>query len=359
MNTDATRHLDIEELFAVVEGTLLDGEARAHLAVCSVCRSDVERWATVAAGVRQLAAAVPPPTTSLYDQGRLSSLDPGFVSVPQTGIHPVAGRPRRRAFVAAAAAALLVIGGASYGLTVALGGGGTRPATDGRSTTLAAGLTAVNGCSTLAGASGLLEQVNGSDLVIKTTDGRSVPITTSPATNIGREGSGSVDDIRNGAPIVVGGTESNGTIAASTVGVGAIGTQKLLTPPLPKPSGGSKPTLASGTVTDADPKGFTMVESNGTDVAVTTGSSTWVVALSTVNVDQLEVGEFTVALGTPTQAGTLAASRIEQAPLTTSDLPETKQLSTRDLALLKQVASVPNLGCSSTAIANLALIFRF
>ncbi|MGO9873800.1 MAG: hypothetical protein ACLPVY_08360 [Acidimicrobiia bacterium] len=236
---------------------------------------------------------------------------------------------------------------------------GNGPATDGRSTTLAAGLTAVNGCSTLAGASGILEQVNGSDLVIKTSDGRSVPITTSSATNIGREGSGSVDDIRDGAPIVVGGTESNGTIAAATVGVGAVGTQKLLTPPPPKPSGGSKPSLAAGTVTGTDTRGFTMVESNGTDVAVTTGASTWVVTLSTVNVDQLQVGEFTVALGTPTQAGTLAASRIEEAPLTTSEQPGTKHLSTSDLALLKQVASVPNLGCSSTAVANLALILRF
>jgi hypothetical protein len=359
MNTDSTHHLDIEELLAVVDGTLLDDQVKAHLAICSVCRSDAERWTTVALGVRHLAAAVPSPTTPSFDHGRPHSPDPEFPSVPQTGTRPVAGRPRRRAFVAAAAAALLVIGGGSYGLTVALDGGGARPATDARPTTLAAGLTAVNGCSTLAGASGLLEQVNGSDLVIKTTNGQSVPITTSPATNIGRESRGSVDDIRNGAPIVVGGTESNGTIAASTVGVGAIGTQKLRTPPPSKPSGGSKASLAAGTVTDANTKGFTMVEADGTDVAVTTGSSTWVVTLSAVNVDQLQVGEFTVALGTPTPAGTLAASRIEQAPLTTSEQAGTKQLSTSDLALLKQVASVPNLGCSSTAIANLALILRY
>jgi len=359
MNTDSTRHLDIEKLLAVVDGTFLDEGAKAHLAICSVCRSDAERWAMVAAGVRHLAAAVPSPTTPSFDQGPLDSSDPEFPSVPQTGVNPVAGRPRRWAFVAAAAAALLVIGGGAYGLTVARGGGGARPATGGRPTPFAAGLTAVNGCSTLAGASGLLEQVNGSDLVIKTTDGRSVPITTSSATNIGREGSGSVDDITNGSPVVVGGTEYNGTIAASTVGVGAIGTQKFLTPPPPKPSGGSKPSLAAGTVTDADTRGFTMVESKGTDVAVTTGSSTWVVTLSAVNVDQLRVGEFTVALGAPTQAGSLAASRIEQAPLTTSELSGTKQLSTSDLALLKHVASVPNLGCSSTAIANLALILRY
>jgi hypothetical protein len=357
MSTES-KHLDIEELLAVGDATFRDDEANAHLAICSVCRIDAERWTTVALGVRHLAAAVSPPTTPLFSQGPLDVLDPEFLSVPQAGVQPAAGRPRRRTF-AAVAAALVVIGGGSYGLTVALGGGGARPAKDGRSTPLAAGLTAVNGCSNLAGASGLLEQVNGSDLVIKTTNGRSVPITTSPATNIGREGSGSVDDIRNGAPVVVGGTESNGTIAAATVAVGAIGTQKLLTPPPPKPSGGSKSGLAAGTVIDADTGGFTMVESNGTHVAVTTGSSTWVVTLSTVNVDQLQVGEFTVALGTPAPAGTLAASRIEQAPLTTSVPPQTKQLSTSDLALVKQVASVPNLGCSSAAIANLALILRF
>ena len=124
MNAESTHHLDIEELLAVVDGTLLDEEAQVHLAACSACRSDAERWTAVALGVRHLAAAVPPPRTLSFDQP--PALDPESPSVPQSGVHPVAGRPRRRALVAAAAA-LLVIGGGSYGLSVALGGGGARP----------------------------------------------------------------------------------------------------------------------------------------------------------------------------------------------------------------------------------------
>ena len=109
-----------------------------------------------------------------------------------------------------------------------------------------------------------------------------------------------------------------------------------------------------------------MVEPNGTDVAVTTDSSTTVVTLTTVTVDQLRVGEFTIVLGTPTQGGTLAASRVEQGNVPTAGLPQpTKQPPTPGLpqpkqpptsSPSKQIGSKPNFGCSSSAVATTALL---
>ena len=249
-------------------------------------------------------------------------------------------------------AALLAIGAGSYGLIVALGGGGARLATDARSATLAAGLTTVNGCSTLAGTSGTLEQVTGSDLVIMTSGGQSVPVTTSASTNIGAEASGSLEDITNGTEVVVNGTGSDGTIAAASVGVGAVGTVKM-TPPTAGLLGGRKTSLAAGTIADAGTGGFTVVEANGANVAVTTSSLTKVVTLLSVDVGQLQVGEFTIALGTPSQGVTLAASRVEQGEaLSTSSLP--KPPPTFGMAPLEQKPGAQKGFCSSSAVATTA-----
>ena len=266
------------------------------------------------------------------------------------------GRWRGRRFVAAAAAVLLAIGGTSYGLSVALGGGGGRPATGGRSGTLAAGLTAVNGCSSLAAATGTLEQVSGSEFVIKTSNGELVTITTSPSTTVGREASGSLDDISDGAGVLVVGTESNGTVAAATVGVGAagaVGSLKSLTLPFSKAHGGPKldlPFFIGGTVTEANAGGFTVVESDGTSVPVTTSSSTDVNTLTDINVSQLQVGEVTVAVGSAGPGGTLEAARVEQDAMQNSPPPLSKQTPSDDQGIGQQSS------CSPSAVALDALL---
>src|ERR1700728_2762941 len=113
-------------------------------------------------------------------------------------------------------------------------------------------------------------------------------------------------------------------------------------------SGLSRSSLAAGSVADADTGGFTLVEPDGTKVAMTTGSSTTVVSLTTVNVDQLQVGKSTIAFGTPSQGETLAASRVEQEAMSTSGLPQSKQIA---LPEPKSIASQPDVGCSSSAVA--------
>src|ERR1700739_2061257 len=125
MNTQSTHHLEMEELLALVDGLPLPAEARAHLAACSTCRSESERWTAVALGVRHHAATLTRPSTTLFDQIRLGSLDPHSPLGLQREGHHGAGGPRRRRALVAAAAGLVVIGGGSYGLNVALGGGGS------------------------------------------------------------------------------------------------------------------------------------------------------------------------------------------------------------------------------------------
>jgi hypothetical protein len=199
---------------------------------------------------------------------------------------------------------VFVIAGCWYGLT--RNGDGARPAT--------AGLVAVNGCSNLSAVSGTLEQVNGSDLVLRTSDGQSVAISTASSL-IGSEVNGTLNDISDGAQVLVFGIESNGTITAATVNVGAIDKVKPLEPP--QPSGlDPRATVATvGTVADAHTGSFTMVNSDGTNVAVRTTGSTRVFTLRTLSAQQLQVGGFTVAVGnTPGPGSTLVAGAVQQVP---------------------------------------------
>jgi len=362
MNLGST-HLDIEDLIMEASGTPLTEEAEAHLAACPACRSDAERWATVARSVRRLAAATPAPATWL----------PGDRSFGQLGTHMSSDqrhwRPTRiwrlprRAYLGGAAAVLVVAAGA-YGLAGAFGGPGTPPATSGGPRTVSAGLTAVNGCPGLDATSGTLEQVNGPNLVIKTSDGQSVRVPTSASTKISREVSGSLDDIHDGAQVVVETTEANGTTVAQSVGVGmasVIGKlEQLPIPPvLPVKVGGTglgpQLGLASGTVADASAGGFTVVEPNGARVPVTTTSLTTVTLLTAANVSNLKTGEFTVAVGPSGTSSTLEAESVEQEAISPSVLPNGR-LPLPGSGPGGGIASLPKLGCSAQTVATATLL---
>jgi hypothetical protein len=307
MSSESTHHLDIEDLLAAVDGNPGGKDARAHLASCSVCRVDAEHWAAVARGVRHLDAEVVPAATSFFDQALATSPSPAVLSRPATETLRIRRHPRWRALVGVAAAAVLVIGGSWYGLTSARYRRGNRPATP--------GLVAVNGCSNLAAVSGTLERVNGSDLVLQTSDGQSVAITTTASSPIGSEGDGTLDDVSDGARVLVFGIESNGTITAATVNVGALDKVKPLEPPQPSELNPRATVATVGTVADAHTGGFTMVKSDGTNVAVRTTGSTKVFTLRTLSAQQLQVGGFTVAVGnTPGPGDTLVAGAVQQLP---------------------------------------------
>ncbi len=243
--------------------------------------------------------------------------------------------------VAAAAATVLVAGGVSHALTT-----GPETFANRNPVTAAAGLTAVNGCSGLDATSGTLEQVNGTSLVLTTSGGQPVTVTTSASTNVSRQVTESLSDITDGASVIVHGTNSKGTIAARSVSVGV--------PNLRRPPNSSKPVsrrprpgsfgFAAGTVADASTSSFTVVTFGGTHVRVTTSSSTTVSTLESASLSQLQTGEFTVAVGSAGPNGTLAATTVEQG----ADLSRIQHGS--------GIFNLPGLGCSSSVVATAALV---
>ena len=100
---------------------------------------------------------------------------------------------------ASAAAALILLGAAGYAATTPL----TRHAPG-------TVLTAVGGCTGVELASGTLEQVNGSSLVIKTASGQPVTVTTTASTTVSVAGP-LLSDITDGASVIVLGPSSGGT----------------------------------------------------------------------------------------------------------------------------------------------------
>ena len=146
-------------------------------------------------------------------------------------------------------------------------------------------------------ASGTLEQVNGSSLVIKTPSGQPLTVTTTAATKVGESGA-LLGDITDGASVTVWGPSSDEAIAASFVIIANPAQQH------PQPPPGM--VVVKGTVADASTAGFTVVTSDATRVPVTTSSDT---AVSVVNASlgQLPAGASILAIGDAGPDGTLSA----------------------------------------------------
>jgi hypothetical protein len=274
MNTGhADAHLDLADLIAEVTGQAIDDGAREHLTRCELCQLEANRWNLVAGGVRDLTAATPQPAESARPR--------------RTGRRVLADLGRRKMLVASVAAALVLLGGASYGISAA-----QTPHASGTE------LTAVNGCVTLEQATGTLEQVNGTSLVIRTASGQPVTVTTAASTFMSLSGT-LLSDITDGATVDVRGSSSDGTIAAAIVTVG---------PPF---SAVNPPGLVAvrGTVADASTAGFTLVTSAGTRVPVTTSGDTLVI-VPHASPGQLPPGATIFALGQAGPDGTLSARAV-------------------------------------------------
>jgi hypothetical protein len=232
----------------------------------------------------------------------------GLVSAAAAG---AAAGPRRRTMLAGGAAAVILLGGAGYGLTAAFTGHAAGPA----SSTKTAALTAVKGCARLAQVTGTLEQVNGTALVIQTPSGQPVTVTTTASTRVNLSAA-PLSDITDGAYVRVEGVKSGGTIAAGKVAIGELPSGK------PQPPGGQHTlhnlpggTIVQGTVADATSAGFTVDTSAGTQVPVTTSSSTLVV-VNSAGPGELQTGANTIVVGYAEPDGTLSAMAIAQFPST-------------------------------------------
>jgi predicted anti-sigma-YlaC factor YlaD len=300
MNADSAHsrfpHLDLEDLIAEVTGRRAGDRAREHLASCEHCRAEASRWSFVADGVRGLAAAT------------LQGEQPARPR--RAGPRALAGSRRRAMLAASAAAALVLLGGAGYGVTAIVTGHATGTVGTGASTPRTganeAVFTAISGCAGLVQASGTLDRVNGTSLVIKTAGGLLVTVTTTASTMVNISAA-PLSDITDGAPVTVTGHSSGGTIAAFNVNVGTPGSGKLglTTPP------GS--VAVQGTVSGVSTAGFTVVTSGGTQVRVTTSGGT-VVNVVRASLSQLQAGATITAVGYARPDRTLPAIAVVQPP---------------------------------------------
>jgi hypothetical protein len=287
MNTDpaGTRspHLDLEDLIAEVTGQAIDDRAREHLARCEHCRTEVNRWDLVASGVRGLAGDG---VHDLAGDGVHGPADAQPGRARRSGQRVLAGPWRRAMLVAgsAAAAFVLLIGiGAATGY-VHISGHSTQAA-----------LTAVTGCTQLEQTDGILQQVNGTSLVIETASGQPLTVTTTAATFVSASGP-LLSDITDGASVDVRGSSSGGTIAAAIVTVGQPFSAVNFAGFVP----------VQGTVSDASTAGFTLITSSGTRIPVTTSGDTLVV-VPHASPGQLQAGASIFALGQAGPDGTLSA----------------------------------------------------
>jgi hypothetical protein len=272
-------HLDLEDLIAEVTGQPTADESRQeHLASCEQCRTEANRWNLVADGVRGVAADTP----EAAQPARPGHLRPRVL----------AGPGRRTLVAASVAAALVLVGAVVYGASnvvhISFGTGGTGAGTV---------LTAVSGCAAVEQASGTIEQVNGSSMIIRTASGQPVTVTTTTATRVGESGA-LRGDITDGASVTVAGPSTDGTIAASLVLIANPAQQH------PQPPPGM--IVVKGTVSDASTAGFTVTTSGGTRVPVTTSSET-VVSVANANLGQLPAGASILAVGYARPDGTLSA----------------------------------------------------
>jgi hypothetical protein len=308
-------HLDLDDLIAAANGQPIGDAAGEHLTGCEHCRLEASRWNLVADGVRSLAAATPeaappeavPPEAAPPEAAPPEAVPPEAVpaaypshpgQLRRTGRRALARHRRRAVLVAgSAAAALVLLAGVGVGVgtwtglvQVDLGGGASAEPV----------LTAVSGCPALESASGTLERMNGSSLVIKTPSGRPVTVTTTASTTASETGASAalLADITDGASVTVSGPSSDGTIAAFSVIIANPAQQH------PQPPPGM--VVVKGTVADASTAGFTVVTADGTRVPVTTSGDTNVSVLN-ASLGQFPVGVSILALGSAGPDGSLAA----------------------------------------------------
>jgi hypothetical protein len=330
-------HLDLADLLAEVNGDAVPRAVRVHLAACPDCRAETGRWASVAAGVRQLAgaSALPPLLPMGFPaQTRDAQRSPGGRARLSSLV--AAGGSARRALPIAAAVTVLAVGGVSYGLARGHG----RLARGGP--VAAAGLIAVNGCPRLAAGLGMVEQASAASLVIRTSGGQLVTVTASASAKVSREAAGSVSDITDGARIFVRGVYAGGSAVAHSITVGV--PRRLPAPAIgwqsPSPT---RPFIAAGTVRDVSGSTFVLVVPGGRHVAVTARGSAAVFSLAPATLSQIGTGDYVVAVGKAAPGGGLVAAAVEAG----NSLPHNRGTG---------ISELPQAGCRPSAITTAASI---
>ncbi|POM25641.1 hypothetical protein BTM25_00230 [Actinomadura rubteroloni] len=362
--TDASTHLSFDDLVAVAGRP--DSPQRPHLEECADCRAELERWRTVARGVRDAAPPEPPRAEVL--RGVLAAVDGAGAPRP-------AARRTRRAVLLSAAAAAVVAGAATYGLWPGDDSTGSPQATGTFSAQQVASMGLLTtDCKDLKVAAGTLRSVHGTHLVVETEKGKTVEVDASASPKVTRQVAGRVSDLAAGTTVIVRGKgdQAGKSVTANTV---VVGSAAMKLPKLPKLPGGMKLDMTSmmasrgtvlGTVSGADADGFTVTGSDGTRVRVATPASTKMIKQQRARLDQLETGKYTVVVGTLHKDGTLRATTVQQDALTNGAKPSLPNGFTMPEGFAsggpKSLPAMPGgkdlfsgLGCDSDAIANSAV----
>jgi hypothetical protein len=333
-------HLTLEDLLAEVSqpGTT---PAAAHLASCVRCRNELLQWSAVADGVRaHLVTATPSPM--ILDRV-FATIDSGDT----TRVRRIFGHAKSVRI--GAAAALLAVGAGAYGLSDALGSAATHHSNAPSSATSAA-FTDVTGCAGLEMAMGTLTGVEGSTLTIQTTSGQLVTVTTTSSTGLLQQARGSLADVVNGSTVIVGGTPATGTFIAQQIGVVTNSGAPARRQANPSANPSVQTDRVLGTAANVGSSGFTVVEPDGTNIAVATSPATGVMVVTqsnlSQNLSQLQLGARTFAGGAVSSDGTLAAKAIGQRLGAAGTSPSG--------AASGRTASGPN--CSATAVVTSALV---
>jgi hypothetical protein len=193
------------------------------------------------------------------------------------------------------------------------------------------------------GVVGTIKSTNGSTLVLTTSSGATETVATTSATTATKATTASLADVQAGDHVVIIGTGTttvaatsitdSGTVAVTTgpgggnapagigggppgAGAGAAANGGQAGTRTGGPGGGGRfggnsMGLVSGTVAEVGSGSFTMTETNGTTVKVTTSSSTTVTSLETIKVSDLAAGQAVTVRGTTTN-GTVTATLIEE-----------------------------------------------
>ena len=286
---DTSQHLTLEQL---IGSAALSPTALAHLTECPRCEAELHDWAAVASATPLITADSQPCSDLL---GRILREADGA---------PAAKRNRMTPYAAAAAAIILGAGG--YGLTSALTGAGHQ-STPRHAVT--ADKLIPTGCGQTQLAAGQLTAVAGDDLTLGTGPG-AVTVVASEDTTFTRLATGTVSDIADDDHAIVAGSPGGSPQAGATFTATAIMVTfpgpSLLSAPLPGPD------VLFGTVTDVTGGSFTLREWNGTQVDVVLPATTTVIAEERTTLSQLQLGNFTTAVGSAGADGTLNADAVSQ-----------------------------------------------
>jgi hypothetical protein len=299
--TAEARHVPVEELAS----GRLGASGREHLRHCADCQQQLREWAATRDAVDLMISDSRPPEGLIDDVLAIVTREPINRRARRPASRWRAGRERRARLAAAAAVLVVVAGGAGYGIYDLAG-------SPGRSLVQPAAVTAVAGCSGLESVTGTLQTIEGSTLVIRSADGSTVRITTAVGTHTIRQQSASMAAIRDGEAVIVTGTYSDGSLKAARVG------QLSAVPPVPSSADAARilnQGQAVGTLADLAAGRFAVVEPGGNRVAVTTSSSTRVIATLPADPARLQIGARTAAVGKAGPNGTLVASTLDQQAL--------------------------------------------